>query len=187
MKHFDLIYEQLGYNAQILFAIGEDLRIYRPTVFGPSPLKIKKEVNAKHKFRLMVHTAEDITAWVLKKDYNYKPLDLHSDVKHGFVLAFTKKPDVKIKELEKKIKILIEKDISIKPTIGNYFEFKGDKIFCTSKRSHVKSTAQIERFRLVKDFKYDPISKEYLLIGLVGKESVFGFKTLPPVEPDVHK
>ncbi|MHC4873865.1 MAG: alanine-tRNA synthetase second additional domain-containing protein [Planctomycetota bacterium] len=184
IEHFDLIYETLGFNAQILFAIGEDLRIYRPTVFGPSPLEIKAEVDKNNKFRLMAHTAEDITSWLMTEKYDYEPLDLHSDVKHGFVLAFDEEPDVNLKDLEKTVKELIKQDIPIVQSEGNYIEFDDDKIFCTSKRNHVKSTGEIERFRLIKKFKYDKIANEYLLVGLVGRESVSVSQTLPPVEPD---
>lgn len=184
VEHFDLIYEMIGYNAQIIFAIGEDLRVYRPTVFGPSPIDIKQKVDETNKYRLMAHTAEDITSLILKKDYNYEPLDLHSDVKHGFVIPFTEKPEINIKQLEKKVKDIIKRDIPIKPLDGNYIEFEDNKIYCTGKRGHVKSTSQIERFRLLKEFKYDPIAKEYLLVGLVGRESIFGFQTLPPAKPD---
>jgi hypothetical protein len=184
IEHFDLIYETLGFNAQVIFAIGEDLRIYRPTVFGPSPLDIKKEVDANNKYRLMAHTAEDITSTILTRDYNYEPLELHSDVKHGFVISFPEKPDINIRELEKKVKEIIKKDIPVEPGEGHYISIEENSIYCTSKRNHVKSTGQIERFRLLKDFKYDPIAKDYLLVGLVGRESIFGFQTLPPVETE---
>ncbi len=187
IEHFDLIYEALGFNAQVIFAIGEDLRIYRPTVFGPSPLSIKEDVDVKNKFRLMAHTAEDITCNILSNEYNYDLPKFHSDVKHGFVVGFKGKPDFDIRGLEKKVKRIISDDLPVKPGVGNDISVGDMTIYCTSKRSHVKSTGQIERFRLVKKFKYDPIAKEYLLVGLAGKESVFGFHTLPPVGMDENE
>src|SRR5512143_2730492 len=34
VEHFDLIYEALGHNAQVLIGIGEEILVARPTVFG---------------------------------------------------------------------------------------------------------------------------------------------------------
>ncbi|MCP3965051.1 MAG: alanine-tRNA synthetase second additional domain-containing protein [Lentisphaerae bacterium] len=180
VEHFDLIYNHLGYNAQIIFAIGEDLRVFRPTVFGPSPLDIKSSIEKNAKYRLMAHSAEDLTCWLLKNVYNCKLPELHSDVKHGFVIGFPEEPNFDINELENRIKELIKQDIPIKAAEGNYIEVRKDKIYCTGKRIHVKSTGEIENFRLLKKFFMDPISKEYLLVGLAGQEEITGFSTLPP-------
>lgn len=184
VEHFDLIYEALGYNAQVIFALGEDLKIFRPTVFGPSPLEIKKEVDENHKYRLMAHTAEDITCSILRHEYDYEPPELHSDIKHGFVIGFPEKPKIKIKDVEKRVKDIITRDIPVTQAEGNYIEVDEHQIFCTSKRNHVKSTGEIIRFRLVKEYHYDPITKEYLLVGLIGRENIRCFHNLPPVETD---
>jgi len=45
---------------------------------------------------------------------------------------------------------------------------------CTGTRTHVKTSGQIENFRLLKDLKYDPLSKEYLLVGIVGEKEAAG-------------
>ncbi len=182
VEHFDLIYNHLGYNAQIIFAIGEDLRVYRPSIFGPSPLTIREEVEKNTKYRLMAHSAEDITCHILMEDYGFNPPELHSDVKHGFVIGFPTKPDIDIQALEDKVKAIIQKNVMIHPGTGSFIEVGDIRINCTGKRIHVKSSGQIENFRLVKKYFYDPLTKEYLLVGLAGKEQVFGFNTLPPVE-----
>jgi hypothetical protein len=52
---------------------------------------------------------------------------------------------------------------------------------CTGTRTHVKSSGEIENFRLIKDFKYDPIAKEYLLIGLIGRKTIVGFEDMVDV------
>jgi hypothetical protein len=184
VEHFNLIYNHLGYNAQLIFALGEDLRVYRPTIFGPSPLEIHKEVEKNTKYRLMAHSAEDITCSLLINEYGLDLPVLHSDVKHGFVVGFEQKPDFNIAELEAKVKAIIAADIPIRPIEGNYIEIGDKTIYCTGKRIHVKSSGDIENFRLVRKFFYDPIQKEYLLVGLAGKEEVSGFTSLPPKDAD---
>lgn len=181
IEHFDLIYETLGYNAQVIFSIGEDVRIYRPTVFGPSPLDIKKEVDATYKYRLMTHTAEDLTCCVLTKDYGFEQPEFHSDVRHGFVIGFPEKPDIDIAEVEKKVNKLIDEEIPVNPGEGSFIVVGENQIPCTGKRCHVKSTKDIECFRLLENFIYDPISKEYLLVGLVGREDIQCIGMLPPM------
>ena len=68
VEHFDLIHEALGYNAQIIFGIGEEVIVARPSVFGPFPAAIKAVVDRTIKYRLMAHSAEDITSFVLERD-----------------------------------------------------------------------------------------------------------------------
>lgn len=182
VEHFDLIYKQLGYNAQVLFTLGDALVIFRPTVLGPSPVELQKFVAARTKYRLMAHTAEDITSHILERDYRYKTENLHSDVRHGFVVPFTCEPDIDIRELENKVLDIIRRGLDVRPLEGNYIAVGEDKIYCTGKRIHVKNTADIENFRLVKRYIYDPISKEYWLVGITGEEDIKpnGFTREPP-------
>ena len=49
------------HNAQVLIGIGEEIIVARPTVFGPFPEAIKTIVDKTIKYRLMAHSAEDIT------------------------------------------------------------------------------------------------------------------------------
>lgn len=175
IEHFDLIYEQLGFNAQIIFAIGEEVKVYRPSVFGPSPLKIKNDVDATVKYRLMAHSAEDIIWHLLSTEYHYTPQVLHSDVKHGFIIAFPEKPNINIAELEQKVNAIIKDNLTITPSKGDFINLGAQKVYCTGKRIHVKSTGQIENFRLLKEYKFEPISRQYLLVGIVGREKISGF------------
>ena len=39
---------------------------------------------------------------------------------------------------------------------------------CTCPRIHVRNTSEIQYFQIVKDIRYDTISKKYALVGLVG-------------------
>lgn len=185
IEHFDLIYEALGYNAQILFGIGEEVIVARPTVFGPSPIAIKEVSHKTIKYRLMAHSAEDITHMVLENEYNFKYPIIHSDVKHGFVISFEEKPDIDIKELESKVLEVIGRDIKIQPSREKHIKIGDHEMFCTGVRTHVKSSGQIKNFKLRKEYTYDPYTKEYLLIGRVGSKEVAGFENII-MEPDVE-
>lgn len=178
VEHFDLIYKALGYNAQLLFAISDEVRVFRPTVFGPSPVEVKKEVMKNMKYRLMAHSAEDITIQVIKKEYGKTP-DVHSNVRHGFVVGFCEKPNLSLTELEEKVLKVIERDVPIQPMEGQFIKIDGEKIHCTGKRIHVSSSKQIENFRLMKRFRSDPITKEYFIVGIVGKEYIEGLGSFP--------
>lgn len=175
IEHFDLIYDRLGYNAQVLIGIGEEVRVYRPSVFGPSPLAVKKRTEENLRYRLMTHTAEDLVQFILGRDYNFIPTELHSDVRHGFVIGFPQKPEIDLNDIEQKVREIIAQDIPITPDKGDFIRAGDKKIPCSGKRIHVKSTGQIENFRLLKDYVYDKISGQYLLVGIVGREEIAGF------------
>lgn len=170
MEHFDLIYPHLGYNAQIIFGIGEELVVSRPTVFGPFPSEIKEHCDKTAPFRRMAHSAEDIANYILLNDYNYKREVLHSDVKHGFVIKFSDKPSFSIPELEAKIKKVIADDLPINFADSSHIYIGDWKIFCTGPRTHMKRTSEIKNFRLVDEIMYDPIWKEHMLVGMVGPD-----------------
>jgi len=184
VEHFDLVYPYLGYNAQIIFGIGEEIIVARPTVFGPSPESIRKVVYKTIRYRLMAHSAEDITSLVLAKDYQYKNPVLHSDVKHGFVISFPDKPVISIIELEKKILEIIAADIPICPSGESHITIGADRVYCTGVRTHVKHSSEIEGFHLKKHYLYDPITKKYLLVGVVGKKEAAGFDDILSIPDD---
>jgi GTPase SAR1 family protein len=168
VEHFDLLYPHIKRNADIIFAIGEDISVYRPTIFGPSPLKIKAQVEKNTKYRLMAHSAEDIVGNIIERDYNLKPNIQHSDVNHGFVIQFDEKPSLDLHALEKEVLAIIAKDLPIRPCKGDRISIDGVEVACTGKRIHVASTGLIENFRLLKSFYLDPATKKYLLVGVVG-------------------
>ena len=170
VEHFDLLYHHLGCNAHILFAIGEEVRVYRTTVFGPSPTEVRQVAFESLKFRHMAHSAEDIMTKILRDDYGYAPNYLHSEVHHGFILGFDDKPDWDIAVLEAKVRAVIDSNISITPGEGDHVMFNGEPFPCTGKRCHVKRSGDIENFRLLKHFQFDSLSHRYLLVGIVGDE-----------------
>jgi hypothetical protein len=178
IEHFDLIYDSLGYNAQILFGIGEEIMVARPSVFGPYPSAIKTVVEKTIKYRRMAHSAEDITGFVLQRDYNARTPVHHSDVKHGFVINFPTLPEIDIGELEGKVREIIQQNLPITVSGDNQISV-GEHVFpCTGTRTHVKNTGEIQNFRLVHKFNFHPIFKEYMLIGVVGPREPAGYEDI---------
>ena len=175
VEHFDLIYEQLGYNAQVLIGIGEEVRVYRPSVFGPSPLAVKKRTEENLRYRLMAHTAEDLVQFIRRRDHEFVPMALHSDVRHGFVIGFSEKPDIDLSVLEQEVRQIISRDIPVMAGKGDHILVGDKEVSCSGKRIHVKSTGQIENFRLLKDYVYEKLSDQYLIVGIVGREEIDGF------------
>ena len=102
---------------------------------------------------------------------------LHSDVKHGFVINFREKPDFEIAELEQKVIAIIESDIPIKQTGEDTIRIGEAEIPCTGTRTHVQRTGLIHNFRLWKNWKYNAIKEQYLLVGMVGKDEIAGLES----------
>ena len=178
VEHFDRIYDALGFNAQILFGIGEEIIVARPSVFGPFPAAIKAVVEKTIKYRLMAHSAEDITHFILERDYNYRLPIHHSNVKHGFVISFQNKPDIDLAELEAKVKDIIRQDLPIQPAGENRITIGEHAFPCTGTRTHVRRSGEIENFHLVKEFGYHFLLKEYMLIGIVGPHEPAGYENI---------
>ena len=178
VEHFDQIYDALGYNAQILFGIGEEIIVARPNVFGPFPAAIKAVVEKTIKYRLMAHSAEDITELRprarLPLSASRSPLRREARLRHQFPEQAGDRPG----ELEAKVKDIIRQDLPIQPagedriTIGEY------AFPCTGTRTHVQHSGEIENFRLVKEFSYHSIFKEYMLIGIVGPHESAGYENI---------
>jgi hypothetical protein len=181
VEHFDLIYESLGYNAQVIFGIGEEVIVARPSVFGPFPASIKAVVDRTIKYRLMAHSAEDITGYVLERDYKYRIPVHHSDVKHGFVISFQEKPNIDLALVEEKVKEIIAADVPISVAGENRISIGGHEIPCTGTRTHVKHSGQIENLKLLKEFRYHPIFREYMLVGTVGAHEPAGYEEISRV------
>ena len=168
VEHFDLVYPLLGANANLLLGVGEQVLICRPTLFGPEPDEIKKEVYKTLHFRLMAHTAEDLCEMYMDS------FDMdrcgHDDVKHGFAIYFPEtKPDFDIVELENKVKAVIAENLPI-TYVDDHHISVGNKIHsCSGPRIHVGSTGQVENFHLMHHFLYDRFKRRYLLVGCVGE------------------
>lgn len=175
VEHFELVYPFLKTpdaetprNADLLIGVGEEVMVTRPNIFGPLPEDIAAIVHKSIRYRKMAHSAEDITEYFLPEGIEHHA---HSDVKHGFVLCFLDKPDIDIEALEKKVKDLIAQDIPITFHDEQHIRI-GDAVKeCSGPRNHVRTTGQIEGFTMVKHIPFDPVSRYYMLIGLVGQTS----------------
>ena len=169
VEHFDLIYPQLGRNANLLIGIGEEVIVTRPTLFGPKPQEITDVVFKSISSRLMVHTAEDLCENVLAKMgvelHQYE----HSDVRKGFILSFFSKPDIDLQVLEEAVNELIDSDLPISYADENHIRI-GERLHrCTGPRMHVRSTGEVKKLTLLKELLREPITERFLLVGVVGE------------------
>ncbi len=167
VEHFELLYPHIDMNAELLIGVGEDIMVTRPTIFGPEPQDIANIVHKSIRYRRMAHTAEDLVERYLWDPYHGE-YD-HSDVRHGFVLEFEKCPDIDLEDLEKWVQGQIAQDLPVCYVDDEHIRF-GEKLHhCTGPRMHVGSTGEIENFRMLHEFKYDPIGGKFLMVGLVGE------------------
>ena len=172
VEHFDLVYPSIGKNGDILIGIGEEVIVVRPNLFGPEPEDVRSTVFKSLRYRRMAHSAEDLLVHILDNEYHLV-CDGHGDVKHGFILSFTKKPRISLAVLEKKVKQLIKKDLSITYLDPTHIKIGADIVqYCTGPRTHVTHTAQIENFRLLDEYIYDEQRECYDMVGMVTEETI---------------
>ena len=167
VEHFDLVYPLLGFNANLLIGVGEQILISRPTLFGPEPQEIRDTVYTSLSYRLMAHTAEDLCEYCMPEEELRRCG--HDDVRHGFVISFPDKmPSFDIQELEAKVLNMIQQDLPITYIDNQHVSIGGQVHPCTGPRIHVSHTGRIENFHLLHHFIYDRLSRRYLLVGCVG-------------------
>lgn len=167
VEHFDLLYPLLNLNAEVLIGIGEEVVVTRPTIFGPFPSEVAKQAFDSLIYRKMAHSAEDLTSIILEEMGCELPR-FHGDVRRGFVVEFMHKPDVDLDEVEKRVLDYITEDLPISSYDDKSILIGEERLVCSGPRIHMKSTGEIEQFRLEKSFQYSPISKTFLLAGRVG-------------------
>lgn len=177
VEHFDLVYPLLGANANLLIGVGEEIFITRPNIFGPEPQEVYTRAYESLPYRLMAHTAEDLCELFLPPDELARCT--HDDVHHGFLLAFPDTPPkLDLELLEQQVLSLIERDMSVDYVDESHVRI-GERLHgCTGPRTHVRSTGQVQGFRLLKHFVFDPYNKRYLLVGCVGEDSAEALKKL---------
>ncbi len=169
IEHFERLYPVLNVNAQMLVGIGEEVIITRPDMFGPDPNYLHEMVTESLVYRKMVHTAEDLVTFTLRQMGKTLP-DRFSEVTHGFVMEFKSKPDLNVEEISDRVWDMIRQDLPVFAT--DYSEICiGETITldCSCPRVHVKSTGAVSGFQLLPELKQDPITKNYLLVGIVEK------------------
>jgi hypothetical protein len=170
VEHFDLVYAHLAVNAEVLIGVGEEVIVTRPTVFGPEPKSIADIVFESIKYRRMAHSAEDITSMILEEMGLEKP-EVHSDIKHGFVLELSEKPDIDLDLVERRVLDLINADLTICFADDQHIRV-GEMLYpCTGPRIHIRRTSEIKGFQLLKEFRFDPIARLYTIAGIVGEET----------------
>lgn len=180
VEHFEMLYPFLNTNAQLLIGVGEEIIITRPTMFGPLPDDIAKIVSRSVTYRKMAHTAEDLVEYCMPEELMAQCS--HGDVKHGFCLEFDEKPEFDIKALEEEVMSLIQQDIPVSFHDEDHISIGNAVHRCTGPRIHVRSTGEIENFRLLKEVFHDPIKEKYIIIGLVGPSWDPGNRDLNRIE-----
>lgn len=177
VEHFDLLYPILGINADVMLGVGGEVIVVRPTVFGPFPSELIEVVIKTLRYRKMAHTAEDLTSMVLARDYGAILTFGHRDVHHGFVLEYPVELDADLREVEKKVKRIIDEGIKVSYCDEGHISIGEDTWICSGPRTHVSNTELIENFRLFHEYKFDPKTKSCLIIGQVGplSENLDGF------------
>jgi len=167
VEHFDLVRPFMEVNAHLLIGIGEEVIITRPTAFGPEAKDIANIVHKSLKYRLMSHTAEDLCVQYLKR---HDEQDFgHADVRRGFILSFPHEPKIDLEDLDRHVNQLIAEDIPISFKDDNHILIGDDPLHCTGPRMHVTRTGDIKKFSVAKELILDPISKRFLLTGMVGE------------------
>ena len=168
VEHFNLLYEALGLNADIIVGIGEEIIVTRPTIFGPIPQSIYEIVHTSLKFRKMAHTAEEVVAQVLMNDFGVSVDDFYSsDIRNGFVLKFQKDPNVDLEKLEVLSRKMLCENLDVSYYNEDHIKMGDTIIPCDGARFHVNNTSEVEDFLLLKEMIQDPKTKVYHLIGVI--------------------
>ena len=177
VEHFDLVYPLLGFNANILIGVGEQVMVARPNLFGPEPEEIRQVVYESLHYRLMAHTAEDLCEMCMD-EFDMERCG-HDDVKHGFAIYFPDTPpSFDIAELEKKVLDIIDQELPVTYVDETHINVGGKVHKCNGPRIHVPNTGHIENLHILPHLIHDPIKRRYLLIGCVGENSEELLKTL---------
>ncbi len=168
VEHFNLLYPALGVNADIIVGIGEEIIVTRPSVFGPIPQSIYEIVHDSLVYRKMAHTIEDITIYVLNRDFGIPQSMFYSaDMRNGFVLKFTQLPELDFDKLSEKVDEMLDMNLDISYYDEDHIKI-GDIITeCNGPRFHIRNTSEVEHFSFVKRFVKDTKKNEYCLIGML--------------------
>ena len=167
VEHFDLLYEALGFNADLIVGIGEEVIVTRPNVFGPLPDTIASIVHKSIRTRQMAHTAEDLCERHMNHE-DYLRCE-HADIKNGFLLTFPDtRPEIDIQRLEEQVLADIRADLPVEYADDGHVRIGSGIQPCTGPRTHVSSTGKIEGFRLLKKLIWDARTGRWLLVGRVG-------------------
>jgi hypothetical protein len=170
VEHFETLYPVLGIDAQFLLGVGEEVIVVRPDLFGPFPEDIWREIEGTAVYRKMAHTAEDITSFILERDFGYRHPEHHSDVPRGFVIELEFKPeDLDLEVLERRVKEFIARGVDISFADDDHMMIGDARYPCTGPRIHLSNSSEIRNFRIVRELARDEFTGFYCLVGLVGE------------------
>ena len=171
IEHFELLYPFLKTNAQLLIGVGEEVIITRPNLFGPLPVDIAETVHKSVHYRKMAHTAEDLVEHCMPKELFEKCY--HGDIRRGFSLGFKEKPDIDIERLKRDVKEYIAQDLPVSFFDEDHVKIGGLVHPCTGPRIHVRTTGEIENFRLLKEVFYDSMHEMNQSYGIIITEEIY--------------
>ena len=116
----------------------------------------------------MAHTAEEVVAQVLQKDFAISTDDFYSsDIRNGFILKFLKEPKVDLEKLEALSQQMLSQNLDVSYHDEDHIQM-GDKIIeCDGARFHVNNTSEINNFTVLKRLIQDPKTKVFNLIGVI--------------------
>ena len=168
IEHFNLLYEALGMNADIIVGIGEEIIVTRPTIFGPIPQSIYEIVHQSLTYRKMAHTAEEAVVQALESEFGITTDDFYSsDMRNGFVLKFPKEPKVDLEKLAVLSQEILSQNLDVSYYDEDHIKMGDRIVFCDGARFHVNNTSEVKNFALYKELKVDPKTKVYNLIGVI--------------------
>lgn len=173
IEHFNLLFPALGFNADLLIGIGEEIIVTHPSIFGPLPQSIYDIVHASLKYRKMAHTVEDITILLLRTEFGVsEDIFFSADMRNGFVLKFVKEVDVDIEKLSRRVDEMLALELPISYYDEDHIMIGSIKIECNGPRIHVRNTAEVENFKIFDRMIHDPHSNTYCLIGALRENEI---------------
>lgn len=171
VEHFDLLYPALQIPADIMVGIGEEIIVVRPTVFGPSPQNVYDIVHMSLRYRKMAHTVEDITIQLLQEEFGIDhSVFFSSDIKYGFLLRFTELVELDLNKLSARIREILDADMPVRYHDEDHIVIGEHVLRCSGPRLHMRSTAEVKDFKLIKQFIRDEKTDTYCLIGLLDQQ-----------------
>ena len=168
VEHFNLLFPHLGLPADLMVAIGEEILVVRPTVFGPLPQDVYELVHTSLKYRKMAHTVEDVTIHILQNEFDIDhELFFSSDIRNGFVLRFLHQVPLDFDRLAERIQVRLTEGLEVHYYDETHILIGDTKMFCTGPRLHLQNTLEVENFSLIKKFIYDEKTNTHCLVGLL--------------------